>query len=233
MSRTKTGQLISAASVLMLISLALHLPAQTQAHPALGLTPTPTLTLTLTPTATPTLPPPTEPEPPTEPSPPDDEDTPPDNRVEVATSCSCTTEAEPLAVSAPIQLIHQGSGWIAEANLSNTESAHLPVPYPGTWDVFMTAPPQVNHPSEITMPTSYPVYLGSIQANSGLQSLSCPITCQEPPIPDLLPQTGNKQRGSNSLSSILILSGLVLLLTIINGLVKFIDRPTINIKIKN
>ena len=42
----------------------------------------------------------------------------------------------------PVRLVHQGSGFIVEGTLSDAGDTRFVVPYPGEWDIFMTAPPQ-------------------------------------------------------------------------------------------
>lgn len=216
MLKPKIGHLVSLLFFLILgmIAFTLVTPTSTQAYPSLGITPTPTPTLT--PVPMPTL------------TPTPDGDSPPDDEVEISVDCICNTETGPLTFSFPVQLIHQGSGWIAEVTVSSAGNAQIAVPYPGTWDVFMTGPPQFDQQTNITLPDNYPVFLGTVQANSGAQAIDCPISCEEFPLPELLPQTG--QNGGNS--TIFILSGFILLSIIINGLAKFVGEQTVTIKLK-
>lgn len=164
--------------IITVMSLSFIAPATTQAHPPLGFTPTPTPTPTntpiLPPTATPTSPP----------------DTPPEDEIEVTLGCdlTCSPEDAAITVSFPVQLVHLGSGWIVETTLSNGGSTQLPIPYPGEWEVIMTGPPSFSQGTSVEYANTYPVSLGTVQANSGLQVVDCPIECPE--IPDFLPATG-------------------------------------------
>jgi hypothetical protein len=204
---------------LLALSFSLFTPATTQAHPPLGFTNTPTATPgPVAPTPTPT-PSPDDPDPDPDPDPPE--------VVEVALSCSltCSLDGPALTVSFPIQIVHNGSGWIAEGTLSNSGSTSFSVPYAGEWRVYMTGPPQSNYPENISFPSSYPVLLGTVQANSGAQTVDCPITCDVlEPVPDLLPTTGAQESQIVAISPLTILSLLILFAVVANGIAEFLHR---------
>lgn len=202
---------------LLALSFSLLTPTTTQAHPPLGFTNTPTST------SVPDVPTPT-------PTPDDSDDgSPPPETVEVALSCSltCSLDGPALTVSFPIQIVHDGSGWIAEGTISNSGSTSFSVPYAGEWRVYMTGPPQTNYPENISFPSDYPVLLGTVQANSGAQIVDCPFTCDIPePVPDLLPTTGDQAPQIVSISPLIILSLLILVAVVANGTAEFLHRRT-------
>lgn len=114
-------------------------------------------------------------------------------------------QAPEMLVSA--RLIHQGSGFIADTTLSTQHDTRVLVPYPGHWDVFLTALPQFNTAETIdTSATNLaqlqaslatnPVALGLVEANTAEpQLVRCPVECviipaAPEPAPPFLPQTG-------------------------------------------
>jgi hypothetical protein len=123
---------------------------------------------------------------------------------------------------APVQLVHQGSGFIVEGVISNLKNTRFSLPYPGRWEVFLTAQPEIVSPQasndsglraslaegQWTLPAS----MGIVEANSSVpQSVDCPLNCVKPP-PDTLPETGITLAQDNSLIATLIVAGLSLIL---------------------
>ncbi len=167
---------------LLLLALGLFSPANLQAHPQYGLTPTPTS-------------PPGEPTP--TPKPPDEDDDDFFIGVQLPTcDLSCYYD-QVVEIRANVQLIHEGSGWIAEATLSNLGNAEIRVPYEGEWKVWLVSYPEVfgtpidpatGQRVEPIFPASLPALLGTVYTNSGTQIVDCPLICPEVP-PDL-PTTG-------------------------------------------
>lgn len=91
-------------------------------------------------------------------------------------------------VLAPVQLVHQGSGWIATGTLSSQATTRFVVPYPGRWNVLLTTPPKFNT-AELVDVTGLnladihsrlgqeSIPLGVVEANTGqTQHIDCPIT---------------------------------------------------------
>ena len=199
-----------------LIEVGLFTPQPIQAHPNLGITPTATATTppTPSPTVTPTPNPSGDDD--------DDDDQDPPEIIDVAVECNLTCGADNvgLAVSFPIQLIHIGSGWIAETTVSNSGATRVQVPYAGEWQVFMTGPPQFNQPVPTEFPNSFPLLLGTVKANSGVQIVDCPISCTEVTVPDVLPATGGDNPIDNTTSPLTIFSGLILITLLANSLAK-------------
>jgi len=91
-------------------------------------------------------------------------------------------------VLAPVQLVHQGSGWIATGTLSSQATTRFMVPYPGRWNVLLTTPPKFNTAELVDVTglnladlqfnlSSGPLALGTVEANvTQTQSVACPIT---------------------------------------------------------
>jgi hypothetical protein len=109
-----------------------------------------------------------------------------------------------VQVLAQVQLIHQGSGWIAQGVLSDANSTRLALPYPGRWEVFLISQPEFMtgdplDPSNLnlnqlqTQLADGPVSLGTVEANvTEVQWVKCPIACVVDP-PPVLPETGGDQ----------------------------------------
>lgn len=107
-------------------------------------------------------------------------------------------------IQMPVQLIHQGSGWIADETLSTQRSNKIMVPYPGQWEVFMTGQPRfitaeavnatgTNLAELQTQVATDPVSLGVVEANTAeTQMIMCPIVCVIEPPEEIfyLPETG-------------------------------------------
>ncbi len=115
------------------------------------------------------------------------------------------TAVSTVEILAQVQLIHQGSGWIAEGTLSDTKSTRLAVPYPGRWEIFLVDEPKLVS-TEAVDPTGLnlsqlqaqladgPVSLGTVEANvTEVQWVKCPIACVVDPPPPVLPETGSDQ----------------------------------------
>lgn len=115
------------------------------------------------------------------------------------------TDAPELVV--PVQMVHQGSGWIATAELSTHHPSQMPVPYTGQWEVFLSGPPRLITAEAIDLsPTNIeelqaaspnaPILLAQVETNTnGPQMIKCPVVCvieaqpvEEPP--PFLPETG-------------------------------------------
>lgn len=168
---------------LLLLALGLFTPTNLQAHPQYGLTPTPT--------SPPQGPTPT-PKPPRE-----EEEEDFFIKVQLPTcDLSCYFD-QVTEIRANVQLIHEGSGWIAEATLSNLGNTQIRVPYEGEWKVWLVSNPEVfgtpidpvtSQISELIYPDSLPALLGTVYTNSGTQTVECPLICQE--VPPALPTTG-------------------------------------------
>jgi hypothetical protein len=96
---------------------------------------------------------------------------------------------------APVQLIHQGSGFIVEGTLSNQHSTRFSLPYPGQWQVVLVAPPQFAAGESLNLASLEPsAALGLVEANVLTpQRVKCPLNCTvDPPpaVPETLPTTG-------------------------------------------
>jgi hypothetical protein len=112
-----------------------------------------------------------------------------------------------LEVIAPVRLVHEGSGFIAEGTISTQHSTHFSVPYPGYWEVFLTGQPQLatgqipdlsrtNLAQLQANLADEPISMGVIEANTETaQMVRCPIECviETPPaaVPQYLPETGD------------------------------------------
>jgi hypothetical protein len=130
-------------------------------------------------------------------------------------SCSANYASKPGGLASPlstpaevrvrVQLIHQGSGWIAEGVISDAGSTRLTVPYPGQWEILM-----IREPEFVGIPafdatnlnleqlrndlTVAPVSLGLVEANTPEpQLIKCPIACVIEPSPENLPETGSNR----------------------------------------
>jgi hypothetical protein len=136
----------------------------------------------------------------------------------------------------PVQMVHQGSGWIAVGELSTYHPSQMPVPYTGEWEVFLTGPPRLITADAVDLsPTNIeefqaaspnaPIFLAQVETNTnGPQMIKCPVVCvieaqpvEEPP--PFLPVTGGSSFltqwvGLVALALILIGVGLLILHTI-------------------
>jgi hypothetical protein len=214
-----------------MIGLSLYLPAETLAHPQYGFTPQP---------PPPPPPPPPEQPPRQETARDSRDDRGPTDVVSVQLDI-CISICPPVAggeagqvgeagseieVLAPVQLIHQGSGWIATATLSNLRSAQLAVPYPGQWQVFLVDRPEFpaatfeaagfGQVQLLSSPDGESVLLGVVEANVGVtQLVDCPVCVAPPPVEEvtlLLPVTGTGRLSPLEIAAFgLILIGLGLL----------------------
>ena len=120
-----------------------------------------------------------------------------------------------VEVLAPVQLIHHGSGWIAEGVISDAKNTRIAVPYPGQWEVFLVAEPQFVTPETIdatslnleqlrTQLTNAPVSLGMVETNTATtQWIKCPVDCVIDLPPPTLPETGSSD---TQLSVLLLLA---------------------------
>lgn len=225
--------LILLAGVLLvaMTRLGLYLPAETLAHPQYGFTPQP--------------PPP--PPPPSQEPPPQQEtgrgsrgDRGPTDIVSVQLDICISTcppvegsetgqardAGSEIEVLAPVQLVHQGSGWIATATLSNLRSTQLAIPYPGQWQVFLVDRPEFPAAtfeaagfSQVRLRSSQegePLLLGVVEANAeATQLVDCPVCVVPPPVEEvtlLLPVTGTGRLSPLEIAAFgLILIGLGLL----------------------
>ena len=125
-------------------------------------------------------------------------------------------------IQVPVQLIHQGSGWIADEMLSTQRSNKIMVPYPGQWEVFMTGQPRfitaeavnatgTNLAELQAQVATDPVSLGVVEANTAeTQMIMCPIVCVIEPPEEIfyLPETGGA--GGMSPTVALAITSLVL-----------------------
>ena len=114
-------------------------------------------------------------------------------------------EAVPrVEMIAHVQLVHQGSGWITEATISDAQSTRLAVPYAGHWQVFLVSAPELVTPDTLdttrlnlaqlqTQLTNGPVLLGEVEANATeTQWVKCPLVCVIEPPPAAMPVTGGE-----------------------------------------
>ena len=154
--------------------------------------------------------------------------------------CDLTCNPNPISeIQAKVQLIHEGSDWIAETRLSNTQSTQVEVPYPGTWKVWLISAPELTtsgevpegfvQTAELKLPDSFPSLLGTVQTGSGTQVVDCPANCQPMAVgeeetandsPDDLPKTGDGEADASWVISIMV----SLLLVIILGSSFFIQQ---------
>ncbi|MBN1218723.1 MAG: hypothetical protein JXM69_07340 [Anaerolineae bacterium] len=190
---------------LAVIGLAVAAPPDAQAHPPYGFTP------------------PAPPPPPPPPPPPggggdggnsggssgggQSKQPPPDYVIVQIERCdlSCAVDDALPGVEtvAHVQLIHQGSGWITEATLSDAQSTRLAVPYAGRWQVFLVSAPELVAPNMLdtthlnlaqlqTQLTDGAVLLGEVEINADqTQWIKCPLVCVIEP-PPAMPVTGNE-----------------------------------------
>ena len=126
--------------------------------------------------------------------------------------------ASPPEIIVPVRLVHEGSGWIAEGELSTQQATRVSVPYPGRWDVLMIGNPRFNTAEAVDVTGTNlaslqdngpdnPLPLGQVDANTGSpQMISCPILCVIEPEPEeaplYLPETGHAF-GSSPLAALL------------------------------
>lgn len=133
-------------------------------------------------------------------------------------------KATSVEVIAPVRLVHDGSGFIAEGAISNQHSTRFSVPYPGQWELFLTGQPQfmtaeppdlsgANLDQLLANLATEPISMGRVQANTETpQLVKCPIECviEAPPpavVPQFLPRTGEQPETAMSYSTLLIILG--------------------------
>jgi hypothetical protein len=116
-----------------------------------------------------------------------------------------------MEVQVPVQIVHQGSGFIVAQILSDAGSTRIPVPYPGQWQVFITGAPQLVSNLATAFDTSStnlaelsaslaagPIPVAMVDANTTEpQMISCPVLCviaptPTPEVPPFLPETGQE-----------------------------------------
>jgi len=110
-----------------------------------------------------------------------------------------------VEVLIPVQLVHQGSGFIVERTLSDSRSTTISVPYPGQWEVLMVNSPQFVTDGLMDMTglnvvqlqadvIDDPISLGMVEANAGPQLVRCPVECviEAEESPFYLPETGSE-----------------------------------------
>jgi hypothetical protein len=112
---------------------------------------------------------------------------------------------------ARVRLVHRGSGWIAEGVISDAGSTRFALPYPGLWDVFLMAEPQLTRADTASLAqlnleqlhtqlANGPVSLGTVEANTAAtQWVNCPLACIINPPPPVLPETGADRRNATAL----------------------------------
>lgn len=135
-----------------------------------------------------------------------------------------TNELSTAEVHMPVQLIHDGSGWIAEAVLSDQQSSRVSVPYPGQWEVWLVGEPELIAAEAPDMSGTNllqlqndladgPVSLGTVEANTGEpQLVKCPLACVIEASPVELPPTGEGRSRLISLLKLVLLGGIGLVL---------------------
>jgi hypothetical protein len=125
-----------------------------------------------------------------------------------------------------VRLIHEGSGFMVEGTISDLQSTHFALPYPGKWKVFMIAPAQFMTADAIVAPASNlaqvqaavavePILLGEVEADApAAQMVKCPIECVATPVADIpvhLPITGANKVTSPLLFVTIAFVGLIAL----------------------
>jgi hypothetical protein len=125
----------------------------------------------------------------------------------------------------PVQLVHDGSAFIVEGELSDLKATRFAVPYPGRWQVWLTGNPRFMTTQAVDVSGSNlanlqtqlahgPVSLGSVEANTPEpQLVKCPLACvlpEPPPVeaPPNLPETGADRSNELSLAGVLFIGGL-------------------------
>ena len=115
--------------------------------------------------------------------------------------------AVPIEIIAPVQLLHEGSGFITVGAISTHHGTRFALPYPGRWSVLLTGQlqfvtpeiPDINGTSLPQLQADLavgPVPLGVVEANvETTQLVKCPIQClvetsQTIEDPPYLPETG-------------------------------------------
>jgi len=106
---------------------------------------------------------------------------------------------------AHVQLIHQGSGWIAEGTISDSKAVSFRVPYPGQWYVFLIDEPEFATGESLDLTGAdvealqtglahASLLLGVVEANTTEpQRVACPLDCPMVnflPAPAAMPQSG-------------------------------------------
>jgi hypothetical protein len=114
-----------------------------------------------------------------------------------------------MEVQVPVQIVHQGSGFIVDQILSDAGPTRIPVPYPGQWQVFFTGNPQLVTATAVDVSRTNladlsaslaagPVPVAMVEADTAEpQLIKCPVVCviEAPPLPQpegppFLPETG-------------------------------------------
>lgn len=120
----------------------------------------------------------------------------------------------------PVKLVHDGSNFIVEGELSDMKPTGFNLPYPGHWQVWLTGSPrfmtaQVVDVSGLNLAdlqaqlANGPISMGVVEANAPeLQWVKCPLACvKEPPpavaAPPYFPETGGQLENEMSLSTFL------------------------------
>ena len=126
-------------------------------------------------------------------------------------------------IIAPVQMVHDGSGFIAVGELSTQHDTRISVPYPGRWELFLTDEPRFmtatavdvtgTNLSQVEMALNEgPVSMGVVEANTAAaQLVKCPIDCViDTPLPTTTEPPTLPVTGSRSLNwpALLILLGL-------------------------
>lgn len=136
----------------------------------------------------------------------------PDETLPAYTSNTATDASlpAPFEIIMPVQLRHEGSGFITVGAISTHHSTRFAVPYPGRWTVLLAGQPQYMTPetpdaSGTTLAqiqsdlAAGPVLLGVVEANVDTpQLVLCPILCvietaQVIEDPAYLPETGGNR----------------------------------------
>ena len=127
------------------------------------------------------------------------------NELSLPLSVNSAASVPAPEIQVPVQMVHQGSGWIAEETLSTQHSNRIMVPYPGQWEVLMTGQPRfitadavnatgTNLAELQAQVANNPVSLGVVETNTAeTQMVKCPIQCVVVPPPEeifYLPETG-------------------------------------------
>ncbi|MCB0213653.1 MAG: hypothetical protein KDJ52_30205 [Anaerolineae bacterium] len=141
-------------------------------------------------------------------------------------------------ITAPVRLIHDGSGFIAVGDLSTQHDTRISVPYPGRWEVFLTGEPRFITSAAVDVTgtnlaqveaalSNGPVSMGIVEANTAsTQLVKCPIECviespapttSEPPA---LPETGGAPSEKIFLTVTIMVTGFILTLAGINAYVE-------------
>lgn len=122
----------------------------------------------------------------------------------------------------PVKLVHDGSHFIVEGELSDMKAARFNLPYPGHWQVWLTGSPRFMTAQAVDVSglnlanlqaqlANGPVSMGVVEANAPeTQWVKCPLACvKEPPpavaAPPHLPETGGQLEREMDLSTFLVI----------------------------